>query len=145
MSNSDMRLVLDTDVVVAAMRSPSGASAALLGAVLDGQVQLLANVALMLEYEAVCMRAEHCAAAGLDIRQAVMFVDALAALAEPVESHFIWRPQLRDPSDEMVLEAAVNGRAQAIVTFNLRDFGVAPAQFGVKTLLPRDTCRRVFK
>lgn len=135
----------DTDVVVAAMRSPSGASAALLEAALDGRVKLLANVALILEYEAVSTRTEHLSAAGLDIHQAGMFVDALAALAEPVESRFIWRPQLRDPSDEMVLEAAVNGRAHAIVTFNLRDFGDAPAQFGVRTLLPRETCRRLFK
>lgn len=140
-----MRLVLDTDVVVAAMRSPSGASAALLRAALDGKIQLLANVALILEYEAVCKREVHLTAAALDIEQAGIFVDALAALAEPVESHFIWRPQLKDPSDEMVLEAAVNGQAQAIVTFNLRDFSTAPEQFGLGVLVPRDALRRVFK
>jgi putative PIN family toxin of toxin-antitoxin system len=140
-----MRSVLDTDVVVAAMRSPSGASAALLRAALDGKVQLLANVALILEYEAVCKREVHLTADALDIEQAGIFVDALAALAEPVESHFIWRPQLKDPSDEMVLEAAVNGQAQAIVTFNLRDFSTAPERFGLRILLPRDALRRVFK
>jgi len=58
-------------------------------------------------------------------------------LVEPVESHFVWRPQLRDPGDEMVLEAAVNGRADAIVTFNHRDFGQAPQRFGLRVLLPR--------
>jgi len=140
-----MRLVLDTDVVVAAMRSPSGASAALLLAALDGKVQLLANVALILEYEAVCKREVHLTAAAFDIEQAGIFVDALAALAEPVESHFIWRPQLKDPSDEMVLEAAVNGQAQSIVTFNLRDFSTAPERFGLRILLPRDALRRVSK
>lgn len=145
MSRFFMRMVLDTDVVVAAMRSPSGASAALLQAALDGRVQLLANVALILEYEAVCKRAEHLVAAGLDIQQAGLFVDALAALAEPVDSHFIWRPQLKDPSDEMVLEAAVNGQSHAIVTFNLRDFGTVPERFGLRVLLPRDACLRVFK
>ena len=139
-----MRVVLDTDVVVAAMRSPSGASAALLQAALDGRIQLMANVALILEYEAVCKREQHLSAAGMDIAQAGVFVDALAALAEPVDSHFIWRPQLKDPSDEMVLEAAVNGRAQAIVTFNRRDFGTVPEQFGLRVLLPRDAFKRVF-
>lgn len=139
-----MRVVLDTDVVVAAMRSPSGASAALLQAALDGRIQLLANVALILEYEAVCKREEHLSAAGMDIAQAGVFVDALAALAEPVDSHFIWRPQLKDPSDEMVLEAAVNGRAQAIVTFNRRDFGTVPERFGLRVLLPRDAFKKVF-
>jgi putative PIN family toxin of toxin-antitoxin system len=139
-----MRVVLDTDVVVAAMRSPSGASAALLQAALDGRIQLLANVALILEYEAVCKRKQHLSAAGMDIAQAGVFVDALAALAEPVDSHFIWRPQLKDPSDEMVLEAAVNGRAQAIVTFNRRDFGTVPERFGLRVLLPKDAFKRVF-
>jgi putative PIN family toxin of toxin-antitoxin system len=139
-----MRVVLDTDVVVAAMRSPSGASAALLQAALDSRIQLLANVALILEYEAVCKRKQHLSAAGMDIAQAGVFVDALAALAEPVDSHFIWRPQLKDPSDEMVLEAAVNGRAQAIVTFNRRDFGTVPERFGLRVLLPKDAFKRVF-
>lgn len=111
---------------------------------------LLANVALMLEYEAVCSRAEHLAAAGLSTQELGVFLDALAALAEPVETHYLWRPQLRDPSDEMVLEAAVNGSAQAssaqaIVTFNLRDFGLAPSAFGIDVLLPRDALRRLTK
>lgn len=138
-----MRLVLDTDVVVAAMRSPTGASAGLLEAALDGRVGMLANVALMLEYEAVCTRPEHVEAAGLSSTEIGVFLDALVALAEPVESHFIWRPRLRDPSDEMVLEAAVNGRANAIVTFNLRDYGSAPMEFGMRTLLPREALRSV--
>lgn len=140
-----MRLVLDTDVVVAAMRSPTGASAALLEAALDGKVTMLANVALMLEYEAVCARTEHLEAARLSGAELGVFLDALAALAEPVESHFVWRPRLRDPGDEMVLEAAVNGRANGIVTFNARDYGAAPSEFGMRVLLPRDALRRVMK
>ncbi len=131
-----MRLVLDTEVVVAALRSPTGASAALVRAALDGRVRLLANVALVLETEAVCLRAEHLSAAGLDRTDAASFVDGVAAPCEPVESHFVRRPQLRDPADEMVLEAAVDGRADAIVTFNRRDFGAAPARFGIEVLLP---------
>ncbi len=140
-----MRLVLDTDVVVAAMRSPTGASAGLLEAALDAAVTVVANVALVLEYEAVCSRAEHVAAAALSAKQAALFIDAVTALVEPVESHFIWRPQLRDPADEMVLEAAVNGGAQAIVTFNRRDFGEVPARFGIRVLLPRDALRSLSK
>ena len=140
-----MRVVLDTDVVVAAMRSPSGASSALLAAALAGRVVLVANVALVLEYEAVCGRAEHLDAAKFNSRQLTTFLDAVAALVEPVESHFIWRPQLRDPCDEMVLEAAVNGAAQVIVTFNTRDFGVAPEKFGIRALLPREALRSLPK
>ena len=133
-----MRLVLDTDVIVAGMRSPTGASAALLLAALEQRLTLCANVALMLEYEAVCSRAAHQTAAGLTRKEVGMFLDAIAALVHPVETHFLWRPQLRDPSDEMVLEAAVNGRAQAVVTFNVRDFGAATARFGVALLRPRE-------
>ena len=105
----------------------------------------MASVAPMLEYEAVCSRAEHLEAAGISNAQLSVFLDAVAALAEPVESHYVWRPRLRDPEDEMVLEAAVNGRAKAIVTFNVRDFGVAPAEFGVRVLLPRDALRSLTK
>jgi hypothetical protein len=76
-------------------------------------------------------------------REVDIFLDALIALAEPVETHFMWRPQLRDPGDEMVLEAAVNGGADALVTFNGRDFGIAPSLFGVEVLLPREAIRRV--
>ena len=133
-----MRLVLDTDVIIAGMRSPTGASAALLLAALNQRVTFCVNVALMLEYEAICSRAAHRAAAGLTQKEAGVFVDAIAALAEPVETHYLWRPQLRDPSDEMVLEAAVNGQARAIVTFNRRDFGTAPAKFGIDLLLQRE-------
>ena len=133
-----MRFVFDTDVVVAGMRSPSGASAALLLAALTRRVTILANVALMLEYEEICARPAHRAVAGLSQKDVGIFLDAIAALVEPVETHYLWRPQLRDPSDEMVLEAAVNGRAQAIVTFNRRDYGSVPARFGLDLLLPRE-------
>jgi predicted nucleic acid-binding protein len=70
-------------------------------------------------------------------------LDALAALADPVETHFLWRPRLRDPADEMVLEAAVNGRADAIVTFNLRDYGTIPNDFGIEVLKPSEALKRL--
>jgi predicted nucleic acid-binding protein len=72
-----------------------------------------------------------------------IFVSAVIAMAEPIESHFLWRPQLRDPNDEMVLELAVNGRADALVTFNVRDYGDAARRFGVELLLPRAAIGRI--
>ena len=104
---------------------------------------MIANVALALEYEATCRLPEHRLAAGLDMGQVEIFIDAVLAMVEPVETHFLWRPQLRDPGDELVLEAAVNGNADAIVTFNRRDFGLAPGRFGVQLLLPSDALRRI--
>ena len=138
-----MRCVLDTNVVVAAMRNPLGASAFLLMAARRGQIAILANVALALEYEAVCKRPEHVLVSGLSRDEVEIFVTAVVAMAEPVESHFIWRPRLRDPSDEMVLAAAANGAADAIVTFNGRDFGEIPGQFGVAVLTPAEAIRRI--
>lgn len=138
-----MRLVLDTDVIVAALRSPGGASAALLRAIRRGRATMLLSTALLLEHEAVCRREEHRLAAGLSIGDVETFLDGLAALAEPVAVHFLWRPQLRDAGDEMVLEAAVNGQAKAIVAFNHRDYGNAPARFGILLLSPAQAFRRI--
>jgi putative PIN family toxin of toxin-antitoxin system len=138
-----VKVVLDTDVVVAAMRSPRGASAALLLEALAGRLTPLLGVALAVEYEGTCMRAEHRLAAGLSERDVGVFLDAVVTLAEPVESHFLWRPSLRDPADEMVLEAAVGGHAEAIVTFNVRDFAIAPRRFGIEVLRPAEALRRV--
>ena len=58
-------------------------------------------------------------------------------------THFLWRPQLSDPNDEMVLEVAINGRADALVTFNVRDFGNVPSRFGVELMLPRTAIERI--
>jgi putative PIN family toxin of toxin-antitoxin system len=138
-----VRLVLDTDVVVAAMRSPSGASAAILQAARQGRTTLLLSAAPALEYEAACREPKHRLASGLSEREIEIFLTAVIALAEPVHPHFLWRPQLRDSGDEMVLEAAINGRADALVTFNVRDFGIVPSQFGVEVVLPREAIRRI--
>ena len=135
------RLVLDTDVVVAGMRSPRGASAALLVAARNKAITMLASLPLAMEYEAICRRREHREAAGLTEEEVSIFLDTVMAMIEPVEIYFLWRPQLRDPGDEMVLEAAINGRAEAIVTFNHRDYGTAPEQFGVAVLKPAEAIR----
>ena len=138
-----LRYVADTDVIVAAMRSPSGASAAILRAARHERVTLLVSVPLGMEYEAVCSEAEHRLAAGLSEHEVEIFLDSVLAIAEPVKTHFLWRPQLRDPADEMVLETAVNGRADVVVTFNVRDFGTVPARFGIEVMLPRDAIKRI--
>ena len=138
-----MRLLLDTDVVVAALRSPLGASAELLRRIDGGQATMLLSVGLALEYEAKCMMAEQCMAAGVSYAEAQVFVDGLIGMAEPLQAHLRWRPQLRDPGDEMVLEAAVNGRADAIVTFNEKDLREARHSFGIAVIRPGEALRRI--
>lgn len=136
------RLVLDTDVVIAAMRSPAGASARLMLAALDGIVTPVINVALVLEYEAVCLRPKHLLASGLSKSQAVNFVDSIVAIGDATESYFSWRPQLLDQQDELVLEAAINGRAKMIVTFNRRHF-LGAERFGVSVVTPAQALKRI--
>ena len=136
---------MDTDAIVAAMRSPTGASAAIVRKARQGKVALLASVPLAMEYEAVCARPEHQLAAGLSEQEVRIFIDAVIAIAEPVKIHYLWRPQLRDPSDEMVLETAVNGRANLLITFNVRDYGTAPARFGIEVMTPREAVERISK
>lgn len=114
--------VLDTDVVVAALRSSLGASRQLLIAALTRRFELLLSVPLMLEYEAVLTRPEQLAACGLNAREIGLLLDDLAGTARPVRLAFRWRPTLPDPDDDMVLETAVNGNATAIVTFNQHHF-----------------------
>ena len=136
------RFVFDTDVIIAAMRSPSGASAAL-GAVLEQRLTMLASVPLFFEYEAKCTDPVHWTAAGISRTQADIFINGIAALVLPVKTHYLWRPMLRDPNDEMVLEVAVNGRADAIVTFNLRDYGAVPKTFNIEVINPSTAIRKV--
>lgn len=138
-----MNLVLDTDVVVAGLRSPKGASAELLRMARHGKLVLLVSVPLFIEYESKCLAVEHLAAAGLTHEEGQAFLDALAAFAKPVSMHFTWRPQLNDPADEMVLETAINGQARALVTFNRRDYGKAPAGFGIELWLPSEALKKL--
>ncbi len=103
---------------------------------------MVATVALFVEYEAVLTRPEHLAKAEMTLLDAAVALDVLAAVAEPVEAHFLWRPRLKDPDDDMVLEAAVNGHANAIATFNARDFANVARDFGIEILMPADILRR---
>ena len=138
-----MRLVLDTNVIVAGLRSPMGASAELLYRALCREFTLLLSVALVLEYESICKAPAQRIVAGLDESEVGVIISALCAVGEPVRSRFLWRPQLRDPADEMVLEAAIDGGAAAVVTFNRRDFGDAADRFGIQLLSPQQALRRM--
>jgi predicted nucleic acid-binding protein len=107
------------------------------------RLSLLASVPLMIEYQAVMMRPEHLKASGLTAREVNSLLDAVAAVAEPVRLAFLWRPSLRDLDDDMVLEAAANRQADAIVTFSIRDFDLAAADFGIEVLAPGEAWQRL--
>jgi len=135
--------VLDTAVVVAALRTRLGAGNAVLRLVAQKRVVALATPPLFLEYEDVLKRPEHQLVHGLTPEAVDQFLTELAALLEPVEVHFQWRPQSRDPNDEMVLEAAINGQANALVTYNIKDFAEAGERFRISVLRPGDLLKKV--
>lgn len=138
-----MRLVLDTSVVIAAFRSRKGASNKLLQLVATGTLRPLATTALFLEYEAVLQRAEQRIVTGMSEADVEGALAALASACDPVDVHFRWRPQLSDPSDEFVLEAAVNGRADALITHNIRDFSVAAKRFELRVITPQQCLKEI--
>lgn len=130
------KLIFDTNILVAATRNSMGPSFALVQHVRQADVRLSCSPALFLEYEAVLKRSAQLQSSGLSLDDVDAILNELARFIDPVMTHYQWRPQLRDPADEMVLEAAVNGQVQAIVTYNLRDF--APARlFGIPVINPQ--------
>jgi putative PIN family toxin of toxin-antitoxin system len=138
-----MRLVLDTDVVVSAFRSDQGASRQLILAALDKRFVMLASVPLFLEYEAVLTRPEQMKDIGLSFVETTAVLDGLAAIIEPVELRFLWRPLAADPNDEMVLETAVNGGTESIATFNVRHLRQAAGRFGIEAARPGEIWRKI--
>lgn len=133
-----IRAVLDTNILVAGLRSRQGASFQILTRVAAREIRPLVTIALFLEYEAVLKRPEHCREHGFAPHELDDFLAGFATLAEPVDVHYMWRPQLSDPSDELVLEAMVNGRGDVLLTHNLRDFAKAAGRFGIAIKSPGD-------
>jgi putative PIN family toxin of toxin-antitoxin system len=141
--SSVLRVVLDTSVIASAFRSQAGASFVLVRAVRQRRLVPLATPSLFLEYEEVLKRSEQRQVSGLSLGDVDRILGALAVAIEPVEVHLRWRPQLKDPKDELVFEAAVNGRADALVTYNVRDFRDAAPRFGVRIRRPAELLKDI--
>jgi predicted nucleic acid-binding protein len=138
-----VRLVLDTSILVAAIRGPGGASRFVVRAGLTGLYVPLISTPLILEYESVMTRPEHEAVSGLTGNEVNELLDAFVAASQQVKFFYTWRPAVDDPGDEMVVETAVNGQAEGIVTFNVRDFRRVEERFGVGIMTPQQAARRI--
>lgn len=136
------RVVLDTNILVSAGRSRNGASFAVLKALRQGRFLALVSVPLMLEYEAVLKRPEQLQPGGRTAGMVDAFLDAFCLHAQPVHLHYLWRPQTRDAADEMALETALNGRADALVSLNTADFAKAAQRFRLNLLTPGEFYQR---
>jgi putative PIN family toxin of toxin-antitoxin system len=135
-----VRVVLDSNVLVAAFRSRRGASYEVLRLLDGGKFEVAVSVPLVFEYEATLLR--HASELALAPTEAIALVDYFCAKGHRQEVHFLWRPTLVDPRDEFVLELAVASGAEAIVTHNVNDFrGVD--RFGVEALTPREFLQRL--
>jgi len=130
------KIVLDTSVLVAAARSRQGASFALVSSLPNPRFQICLSVVLYTEWQAVLSRPEHWPP-GADARMALGFIRYLASLAHLQDIHFLWRPFLRDPDDDMVLECAVAAGCAYIVTHNIKDFR-RTEQLGVRAITPAE-------
>lgn len=138
-----LKVVLDTDVVVTALRSRQGGSNAVLRYAASGRLTPLVTPALFLEYEAVLKRPEQCAVHGFGLYEIDQFLAAFASACVAVDVSFRWRPLLSDANDEMVLEAAINGSADRLVTHNVRDFAKGAALFGLPVMRPGELLKEL--
>lgn len=128
------RIVLDTNILVAALRSNRGASYRLLMCLGSGLYEPVVSVPLVLEYESAAQKLvgrTHLTTRDIDI-----VINYLCAQAIQAKVFYLWRPFLKDPKDDMVLEAAVTGGCSHIVTFNKRDFA-GSERFGIRIVTPQ--------
>lgn len=132
---SVLRIVLDTNVILAALRSQKGASFKLLSLVGTKKFEIHASVALVLEYEDVLQR--YRAEVGLSQDDVSIFIDSLCSMAQHHKIYFLWRPSLPDASDELILELAVSAKCEYIVTHNIKDFK-GTEKFGIKAVTPKE-------
>lgn len=134
------RVVIDTNVIISAMRSNKGASSLLLSLAGTERFSMHLSVPLALEYEEVLLRQKR--SIGLTEEEIGKLVDALCAVADHHEIHFLWRPSLRDIDDEAVLELAVAAGCNFIITYNKRDFS-GSEKFGVEPLTPKEFLKQI--
>ena len=125
--------VIDTNILLSGVRSALGASNLVLEAWVRGLIRPVVSTALWMEYEDVLKRAHLHPLTHTEVNT---LLTVLARNSGTTAIHMRWRPQLRDPGDELVLEAAINGRADTIVTYNRRDFLPAASFFGIAIMSP---------
>jgi putative PIN family toxin of toxin-antitoxin system len=139
-----MRVILDTNVLVAALRSDMGASYAIVSQLPSEHFQMALTVPLYLQYQDVLTRPEHMT--GASTRDDILnFLRYLCSIAHQQRVFFLWRPWLTDPQDDMVLEAAVASQSRYIITHNLRDFTGSGIEeyFGIVPIRPREFLHRL--
>ena len=133
-------VVLDTNVFISALRSKQGASHQLVRLIGKGRFDVELSVPLVLEYEEAAKQQSR--QLGLSHADIDDVLDYVCRVGRHHRVHFLWRPQLRDSEDDMVLELAVEAQAEFIVTHNIRDFAGAE-RFDVRVIRPQELLRMI--
>lgn len=128
------QIVVDTNILIAGLRSKQGASYKLLTLLNDRRWQLNISIALIFEYEEVLNR--NMESLGLNQQKIDVLLDGLCAIANHREIFYLWRPLASDPDDDFLLELAIEARADFIITYNRRDLEQA-IRFGIQVLTPK--------
>ena len=134
------RIVIDTNVMVAALKSKRGASFKLLSIIDQDKFQISISVPLIIEYEYALKRTD----LNILLTESEIddILDYICLIADKRKIFYLWRPYLKDPKDDMVLELAVESESDYIITYNQKDFkGVS--KFGIKTLTPKAFLRKI--
>ena len=133
-------MVIDTCVLISALRSRNGASFKILSLIDSKKFTFFLSVPLVLEYEAVTKRMSR--NLGLTHSDIEEIIDYLCTVGDHRKVHFLWRPNLKDPSDDFVLELAVESECDYIVTHNIKDFkGIK--KFNLKAITPQELLRKI--
>lgn len=133
--------VIDTNVLVAALRSSSGASRQVLLAALSGRLEVVVSVPLLLEYESVLKRPDQLKITRFRTEDIDVVLNDLIAVAREVYFEYRWRPIIKDPKDDMVFETAINGGVGTIITFNVQHFVPVGTRFGIRVVRPIEILR----
>jgi len=136
----ETRVVLDTNVLVSTLRSRKGASFKVVSQIGKSRFQLNVSVPLVLEYESAAKRVSKLV--GLTYSDIDDIVDYICKVSEHRDIYFLWRPFIKDPKDDMVLEVAVESESEFIVTHNVRDFA-GIEQFGLQAITPKQLLEKI--
>ena len=128
-------IVIDTNVLVSALKSDMGASYALISTLPSPKFQLSISVPLYTEYQDVLTRKEHLTGASTE-KEILAFLRYLSKIANRKKIFYLWRPWLKDPKDDMVLELAVAAKSKYIITYNIKDFSNIQ-KFGIEAITPK--------
>jgi len=138
---SEYQIVIDTNIFFAALYSQRGASYKLLSLINSGKFGSNVSVPLILEYEDVAKRnLDKITPTAQDVDD---IIDYICEVAKQQKIFYLWRPFLRDPKDDMVLELAVAAGCQYIITFNMRDFQGVEEEFGIGVVKPKEFLQKI--